>query len=97
MSSRRKEKGKRPKVILILVSTIVLAIGYYALNHISNREKPPLGNTFYIIVGCAMIAISSLVILVTLKKILFPKKKRTSKGQVFLKDDSTQNNKRSSS
>jgi len=93
MSSRRsKIKGNQILKILV-VSIVVLAMGYYALNHISTREKPPLGNTFYIVVGCAMIAASLLTIIVTLKKIFFPKRRRSSSRQVFLNDESNKRRK----
>lgn len=46
-------------------------------------EKPPLGATFNIIIGCTLMAVSGLVGVITIKKQYFPKKKKRTK-HVFL-------------
>ena len=72
---------------ITIICVVVFAVGYYVLNHISNRERPPLGNTFHIITGCVLMAVSALVLVITLKKYFFPKKRKKSK-HVFLEDES---------
>jgi len=89
MSSRKEKANKTVKITLVCV--LGFAIGYYVLNHISNREDPPLGNTFHIIAGCSFMAVSVLVLFVTLKKHFFPKKKKSKKRPVFLDKDYDQN------
>lgn len=87
----RMKRGKETKKLLKIVGIclVALALGSYMLFHISRSLKPPLGNTFHILVGCSLIAISSLVMLVSLKHHFFPKKrkKRSSSNVVFLEDE----------
>lgn len=71
---------------ITIICIIVFIAGYYALNHISNREKPPLGNTFHIIAGCASMAISALVLSIVLKKHFFPKKRKKNRHTFLDKD-----------
>jgi hypothetical protein len=63
----------------------VFGFGYYILNHVSRMEKPFLGNTFHIIFGCTLMAISSLLFAYITKKQFFPKKRKRTK-QIFLED-----------
>lgn len=87
-SSSRSRKEKQKKVIKITgISTAVLAVGCYLLFVVSRSFKPLLGNTFHILAGCILIAISSLVLAVTLKNHFFPKKKRKRSNVVFLEDE----------
>lgn len=81
MNKKSKETLK-----ITIVCIIVFIAGYYALNHISNREKPPLGNTIYIIGGCALMALSALVLSIVLKKHFFPKKRKKNKHTFLDKD-----------
>ena len=81
MNKKNKETLK-----ITIICIIVFIAGYYALNHISNREKPPLGNTVYIIGGCALMAISALVLSIVLKKHFFPKKRKKSRHTFLDKD-----------
>jgi len=55
---------------------------------VATWEKPYFGQTFYIVSGCALIAVFSILILITLQKKIFPKKSRKirSSRRVFLKD-----------
>jgi len=92
MSSRKGKQEKTKKAMLTMAGCVVVfGVGYYVLNHISNRENPPLGNTFHILVGCILMAVSALVLLVTIRKHFFPKKKKSRKPPVFLDKDYDKN------
>ena len=81
--TRREKRNKNLKIMAICV--VIFGLGYYILNHISRMEKPFLGNTFHIIFGCTLMAISSLLFAYITKKQFFPKKRKRTK-QVFLED-----------
>ena len=86
MSSSKSRKVKsilNIKIILIFIAFFIL--GYYLLNHVSVMEKPFLGNTFHIILGCILMAVSTLIIVITVKKEFFPKKRKRT-NHVFLDD-----------
>lgn len=87
--SSRTEKKKR-NLLLVLVSLVVFAIGYYILDVVSRIYEIPLGNTFYVILGCSLMASSGVFIVYTIKETYFKKKKKRIK-QIFLKDDSKEN------
>jgi hypothetical protein len=87
-SSNRFKKEKEQRVLKICgIFTAILGIGCWMLFVVSRSFKPLLGNTFHILVGCVLIAVSSLVLIVTLKNHFFPKKKRKRSGVVFLEDE----------
>ena len=89
-SIRRKKKKK--SLLYILVSLVVFGIGYYVLEVISRGFDLYLGNTFYVILGCSLMAISGVFIIYTISETFFKKrKKKTRIKQVFLKDDSKEN------
>ncbi len=87
-NARVKAKKQVNTFTYLLIYFIGLAIGYYLLNYVATWEKPILGNTFYIVLGCTMIAVFSILILINLQKKFFPKRSRKSKSRhrVFLKD-----------
>lgn len=85
MSSRKEKKKK--SLVLILVSLVVFCIGYYILDEVSTWFEIPLGNTFYVILGCSLMATSGVFIIYTIKETYFKKRKKRIK-QVFLKEDS---------
>ena len=86
MSSSKSRKVKSILNIKIILSCIAFFIlGYYLLNHVSVMENPFLGNTFHIILGCILMAISILIIGITVKKEFFPKKRKRT-NHVFLDD-----------
>jgi len=89
----KREKKKRNNQI-ILFSLIAFFIGYYILNYVAALEKPPIGATFNIILGCTIIAVSLLILLFTIKKQYFPKRRKRTK-HVFL-DESYDNETKSS-
>jgi Zn-dependent membrane protease YugP len=86
MSSSKSRKVKsifNIKIILICIAFFIL--GYYLLNHVSVMEKPFLGNTFHIILGCVLMSVSILVFVITIKKEFFPKKRKKT-SHIFLDD-----------
>ena len=91
MSSRAEKRRK--SLVLILVSLIVFGLGYYILEEVSTWFDIPLGNTFYVILGCSLMAMSGVFFIYTIKETFFKKKKKRIK-QVFLKDDSKENKSR---
>ena len=84
IQKKRKEKKKRSYKIL-LACVIFFGIGYYILNYVSKLEKPPGGMTFNVIVGCILMAISSLIFILTIKKQYFTKKRKRT-NHVFLEN-----------
>jgi len=78
----RKARKKRNNTT-ILVSFFAFFIGYYLLTYVSSAEKPPLGATFNIVLGCSIMAVSAIVLVNTIKKVFFPKKRSRTK-HVFL-------------
>ena len=86
MSGSKNRKTKRIQNIkIILVCIVFFILGYYLLNHVSAQEKPFLGNTFHILTGCILMAVSLLIIVITVKKEFFPKKRKRT-NYVFLDD-----------
>jgi len=86
-SSRRRDRTekKKKKLVLVLLSLVVFGIGYYILDEVSTWFEIPLGNTFYVILGCSLMATSGVFVIYTIKETFFKKKKKRIK-QVFLKD-----------
>lgn len=84
MYSRRDKRKK--KQILIFVACIIFGIGYYFLNVVSTIFEVPLGNTFHVILGCTLMAMSGLYIIYTIKQLYFTKKKARTK-RIFLNED----------
>lgn len=73
----------------IAISVVVFIFGYYILNFISTREKVPLGNTLYILIGTTLMAVSAIIIFLILRhlnKLEKKLKKRRASKIVFLKD-----------
>ncbi|SDJ75127.1 hypothetical protein [Flavobacterium noncentrifugens] len=87
MSSSRKTKKAYKTLKISAICIIAFALGYFSLNHISTWERPRFGNTLYIVGGCVLMAVSSIVLLITLKNQFAPKKRRSSR-HVFLEDKS---------
>lgn len=81
--SRIERKNRNLKTLAICI--VVFGLGYYILNYISRMEKPFLGNTFHILLGCILMAISGLLLVITIKKQFFPKKRKRT-NHVFLED-----------
>lgn len=82
---RARKARKNRNNVVILVSIVSFLIGYYLLNYVASMEKPPMGATFNIVLGCSIMAITTMVFVYTIKKQYFPKKKKRTK-HVFLDD-----------
>ncbi len=84
MSSYKSRKEKRNHNFKVIVISIFLfGLGYYILNYISAQENPFLGNTFHIILGCIMMAVSGIFFFLSIKELFFSKKRKKS-NFVFL-------------
>lgn len=81
----RKDRRKK-KLILVLLSCIIFGTGFYFLNVVSRQFEVPLGNTFHVIFGCTLMAISGIYIIYTVRQLFFTKKKTRTK-RVFLNED----------
>lgn len=80
----RKERRRRNNLIM-LFCIVAFFLGYYILNSIAALEHPPMGVTFNIVLGCTIIAVSALILIYTIKKQYFPKKRKRTR-HVFLND-----------
>ena len=96
MSKSANQRG----LIGILFCIILFAFGYFfVLNYVSTLEDPPLGNTFYILIGSTFSIISILGFILILK-FLYDHKKRKErkerkrkKHKLFYLKDSKRNKK----
>lgn len=86
MATYNRQDRKKKKLLWVFVACIIFGIGYYFLNVVSTKFEVPLGNTFHIIFGCTLMAVSGIYIIYNLKKIYFTKRKPRSKP-TFLKED----------
>ncbi|MBL0013501.1 MAG: hypothetical protein IPP30_06980 [Flavobacterium sp.] len=82
---RARKARKNRNNVIIVVSIVSFLIGYYLLNYVASMEKPPMGATFNIVLGCSIMAITTMVFVFTVKKQYFPKKRKRTK-HVFLDD-----------
>lgn len=62
---------------------IAIFLGYYILNYVAALEKPPIGATFNIVLGCTLIAVSAIILLYTIKRQYFRKSRKRTR-HVFL-------------
>jgi len=73
---------------VFLASLAGLAIGFYLLEEVSSWEDVPLGQVFYIVIGCVFIAVSAIFLIAAIKVRFFPKKrKRKGSRPVFLDEE----------
>ncbi len=80
----------RKSFIGIAICIVLFVLGQILLEVVSKIEDPPLGNTFYIIIGCILIVGSLLGIYFLIQHIrsIRKKKERRKKSKiVFLDDD----------
>ena len=80
-SERRLKKKKR-----ILICIVIFIIGFYILNEVSTWFEVPLGNIFYVITGCVLMASSGVYIGYAIKTLYFSKKKKRTK-HFYLKNE----------
>jgi hypothetical protein len=72
-------------LLKVIISVLVNALGYYFFIDVSTQYNPKFGNTFYIIVGCLLIAVASIYLCLLIKDRYFLKKKSKKSKAVFLK------------
>lgn len=72
-------------MLKVIASILVNALGFYLFIDVSTRFNPIFGNTFYIVVGCLLIALASIYLWLLIKNKYFNKKKKKSSKIVFLK------------
>ena len=87
-STTSERRLKKKKIILICI--IIFLIGYYILNEVSTWFEVPLGNIFYVIIGCVLMASSGVYIGYAIKTLYFSKKKKRTK-HFYLKDEGNKN------
>jgi uncharacterized membrane protein YbhN (UPF0104 family) len=83
--NKTRIERKRRNNKIIFFSIISIGVGYYILDYVAALEKPPLGATFNILFGCIIIAIATLVMIFTIKRQYFPKKRKRT-NHIFLDD-----------
>lgn len=72
-------------LLKVIISILVNALGYYLFVDVSTRYNPKFGNTFYIIVGCSLIAVASIYLWLLIQGKYFSKRKSKKSKAVFLK------------
>ncbi|MGV3696189.1 hypothetical protein [Flavobacterium sp.] len=91
MSKSAVERG----LIGIVCCIILFAFGYFfVLEYVSKLEKPPLGNTLYILLGSTISIVSALGVVLILKFLYDHKKRKERKERkrkkhklFYLKDE----------
>ncbi len=73
----------------IAICIVVFVLGQILLEVVSKIEDPPLGNTFYIIIGCVLIVGSLLGIYFLIQRIrsIRKKRERRKKSKIIFLDD----------
>ena len=74
VSTKRKKKKKH-----IVICIFIFLLGFYLLNEVSTWFEVPLGNIFYVLVGCILMASSGVYIGYSIKVLYFSKKKKRTK------------------
>lgn len=65
-----------------------LAAGYFVLEEMATWENMPLGQVFYIVLGCVLIAISGVALFIAIKlRFVRKKRKRKRSKPIFLDDE----------
>lgn len=85
MKEQKSSNNSSYFLLKVLISILVNALGFYLFIDVSTRFNPIFGNTFYIIVGCLLIAVTSIYLWLLIKGKYFSKKKKKSSKVVFLK------------
>ena len=83
------KKERKRCFIGIGMCVVAFLVGLLCLEFISKLEQPPLGNTFYIIIGCSMMVFSLFGIYLLIKhlKYLSKTEKRRKNNPVLFLDD----------
>ncbi len=95
MSSKDKLKQKQNLKLYILMA-VMFGLGYYFLDHVSTWEDPILGNTFYIVIGCVLMAIPFVIAIKLISDNIQSRKRAKSKSshrgpRIFLDDPKAPN------
>jgi glucan phosphoethanolaminetransferase (alkaline phosphatase superfamily) len=85
MKEQKSNNNSSYFLLKVLISILVNALGYYLFIDVSTHFNPKFGNTFYIVVGCLLIAVASIYLWLLIKDKFFSKKKKKSSKVVFLK------------
>jgi H+/Cl- antiporter ClcA len=85
MKEQKSNNNSSYFLLKVLISILVNALGYYLFIDVSTHFNPKFGNTFYIVVGCLLIAVASIYLWLLIKNKYFNKKKKKSSKVVFLK------------
>ena len=85
MKETKSNKNPNYFLLKVIASIFVNALGYFFFIDVSTRYNPKFGNTFYIIVGCLVIAVASIYLCLLIKDKYFLKKKSKKSKAVFLK------------
>ncbi len=85
MKEQKSNNNSSYFLLKVLISILVNALGYYLFIDVSTHFNPKFGNTFYIVVGCLLIAVASIYLWLLIKDKYFSKKKKKSSKVVFLK------------
>jgi glucan phosphoethanolaminetransferase (alkaline phosphatase superfamily) len=85
MKEQKSSNNSSYFLLKVLISVLVNALGYYLFIDVSTHFNPKFGNTFYIVVGCLLIAVASIYLWLLIKDKYFSKKKKKSSKVVFLK------------
>lgn len=78
-----RTQKKRLRLVLVFICCFIFPIGYYILNDVSTWYQVPLGATFYIILGCSLMALSGIYIVYTINRMFFTKRHKRTKGVYF--------------
>ncbi|WP_374548809.1 hypothetical protein [Flavobacterium sp.] len=65
-------KSKREKdraIVGSIAATLIILLGFFILDYIAVMEKPPIGNTFFILVGSILVAIGFLIFVIIFKRL----------------------------
>jgi glucan phosphoethanolaminetransferase (alkaline phosphatase superfamily) len=84
MKEQKSSNNSSYFLLKVIISILANALGYYLFVDVSTHFNPKFGNTFYIIVGCLLIAVSSIYLWLVTKERFFRKKKSRKTKMVFL-------------
>ena len=88
MTNHRNRRKKQPIVPkLIALAVLGFALGFYMLNYLSRQENILFGPTFHIVIGCALMAATTLYVVRAFYKRYFERKSHRRSRPVFLNNE----------
>ena len=83
------KKERKRCFISIALCAVGFLVGLFSLEFISKLESPPLGNTFYIIIGCTLMVLSVFGVYLLIKHLIGLNKteRRRKNNPVLFLDD----------